>query len=68
MYTTLIYPHLINCNILWRYGYHSHLNPLTVAQKREIRTITYNRKYIHSSYLFTQLNTLKLKDINVLSN
>ena len=68
MYTTLIYPHLIYCNILWGYGYHSHLNPLILAQKRVIRTITFSRKYTHTSPLFTQLNLLKLQDINILSN
>ena len=68
MYITLVYPHLTYCNILWGYGYSSHLKPLTLAQKRVIRTITYSRKYTHTSPLFNQLNILKLKDINVLLN
>ena len=34
VYYSLIYPHLLYCNIIWSSTYQSHLQPLTILQKK----------------------------------
>ena len=64
LYHSLIYPHLIYCNIVWGSAASSRLNRLVSLQKRAIRILSGSHYYAHTSPLFLNLKLLKLVDIN----
>jgi hypothetical protein len=66
LYHSLIYPHLIYCNIVWGSAAAVHLNKLVSLQKRAIRILAGMSYYDHTSPSFAKLKLLKLPDINKL--
>ena len=63
LYYTLIFPHLFYCHTVWGGVSHNKMNSITVAQKRVIRTISFKRKFHHTSPCFKKLSILKLIDV-----
>ena len=66
LYCSLILPYMSYCNIVWGNTYPSNLNKLQIIQKKAIRIISGAPPWSHSSCLFSNLNLLKLSDINSL--
>ena len=64
LYYSLIYPNLIYCNTIWGASSNQALKPLTIIQKRVIRTIEGLRKRDHTNDTFYKYKILKLEDIN----
>ena len=63
LYHSLILSHLQYCTLLWANSYYSHIQKLSVLQKKARRIIS-NADYLaHSSKLFLNLKLLKLDDI-----
>ena len=60
LYYALIHPFLIYGIISWGNTYHISLQPLFILQKKTMRLITFSRFDEHSSFLFKNLNILKL--------
>jgi len=63
LYFSLIYPHLIYCNILWGCAAKSILNELFILQKRAVRIINKCGYLTHSDPLFKSLGLLKVYDL-----
>jgi hypothetical protein len=63
LYYSLIYPHLIYCNILWGCATKSILNDLVILQKRAVRIINKRGYLSHSDPLFKNLGLLKMSDL-----
>ena len=64
LYSTLVYPYLTYCNIIWGCAKPSLLNRLVVLQKRAVRRITSSCYRAITGPLFVRLNLLKLSEIN----
>jgi Reverse transcriptase (RNA-dependent DNA polymerase) len=64
LYYTLIYPHIVYCNIVWGNASILALYRITMMQKRAIRLINGANYRAHTSPLFATSNLLKLSDIN----
>ena len=65
LYCSLILPYLSYCNIVWGNTYLSNLDKLHILKKKAIRIISGVPSRSHSSPLFSNLNLLKLSDINL---
>ena len=63
LYYSLIYPHLIYCNILWGCAAKSVLNELFLLQKRAVRIINKCGYLTHSDPIFKNLGILKVSDL-----
>ena len=63
IYYTLAYPHFIYCNLLWASTSCSNLRPLTIIQKRLIRTIGQLRYRDHTNLKFAEYKILKFNEI-----
>ena len=66
LYNTLVYPHLLYCNLAWGNTYRTKLYPLYLLQKRAIRIITHSTFQAHTKPLFTRLKCLNLYDLILL--
>lgn len=64
LYQTMIYPHLLYCNVIWGNANQTTLYPLVCLQKRAVRVITCSEYRAHTSPIFARLGLLKLPDIN----
>ncbi len=58
LYYTFVYPYLIYCVEVWGNACSSYLEPLIIAQKQCIRTITFSHYTEHTQPLYEQLNIL----------
>ena len=67
LYYSLIYPQLLNGDIIWAHTNQSALRPLELIQKSIIRTIMNRPRYFPTNNDFLNLNILKLSDINLFS-
>ena len=65
IYYSLIYSNLIYCQTVWGAASKEALNPLTIVQKRTVRTIAGLRKREHTNDAFHKFKILKLPDINI---
>ena len=65
IYFTLVYPSLTYCNILWGSTYRNQLQPLIIAHKKIIRTLTFSRRYEHTAPLFNILGIMNIDKINI---
>ena len=63
LYSTLIYPYLTYCNLIWTATYPSHLVKLQILQKKVVRIITNSAYNTHTKSLFTNLNLLNIEQI-----
>ena len=63
IYYTLVYPHLIYCNLVWAGTSKSHLENLVLLQKKVIRIICNAEFLAHTNELFFQCKILKFQDI-----
>jgi hypothetical protein len=66
LYSTMIYPHLTYCNLVWGRACHTLLQLLLTLQKRVLRIIMHAHYQAPSSPLFYQLSILKIHDIQKL--
>jgi hypothetical protein len=64
-YNTFIYPYLSYGAIVWADKNNSNLDSLFLTQKKIIRTCTNSVWLAHTNPLFTQLQTLKVRDIYI---
>ena len=64
LYYSLVYPYLIYCNVVWGATYKSHLEHLSMLQKKIIRVITGQNYLAHTDPLFHETAVLKLSDIH----
>ena len=64
IYYSLISSNLLYCNTIWGAASKEALHPLTIIQKRVIRTIARLRKREHTNNTFHHYRLLKLEDIN----
>ena len=67
LYNTMIYPHLLYCNIVWGGANVTALNKLLILQKRAVRMIANAYYLAPSSNLFSRLHILKIHEIHTLS-
>jgi len=67
LYYSIVYPHLIYCNIMWGCASVTVLQELLFLQKRAIRIINKSSYLAHTSPIFKDLAILKLSDINLYS-
>ena len=67
IYISLVYPHLMYCQVVWGAVCYSNIRPLITAQKRVIRIVTGLNKFDHTHEYFKNLKLLKLNDINLYS-
>ena len=65
LYYTLVYPHLIYCNIVWGGACDSHTGKLFILQKRVVRIIENCYYLAPTTPIFKNHSMLKLKDIHV---
>jgi hypothetical protein len=63
LYYSLIYPYLTYCFLLWGKASHSHINKLTILQKRVIRIITNSGFRDHTRPLFNTLRIIHMDDL-----
>ncbi len=70
LYYSLIYPHLLYAILLWGSAFKTHINKVTILQKKVVRLITFQDKFYgykgplaHTSPLFKDLNILKIDDV-----
>ena len=66
LYYSLIYPHLIYCNIVWASSYKSKRNRIQILQKRIVRIVNKTWFLEQTSRLFRQCKILKIIDISSL--
>ena len=64
LYTTLIYPYLDYCNLVWATERTTVLNQLFVCQKKAVRLITKTHYRSHTAPLFKKLAILPVHCIN----
>ena len=64
LYYSIVYPHLIYCNLAWGGASAVHLNTLFVLQKRAIRIIHSMQYRDHTNGKFLESEILKLNDIH----
>jgi len=65
LYNTFILPYLSYCALIWADKNNSNLEPLYLIQKKAIRTCTNSVWLAHTNPLFSQLKTLKIRDIYI---
>lgn len=65
IYYSLVYPHLIYCQVVWGAACTTSLKPLVTAQKRVIRLISGLNRRDHTNNSFKHLKLLKFNDINI---
>ena len=63
LFYTLAYPHLIYGNLLWSSTNPGNLRPITIAQKRLMRTIAQLEYNDHTHPVFVEYKMLKFNDI-----
>lgn len=63
IYQSMILPYLSYCIVVWGSCASTHLNRITVLQKRAIRMITGSAPFSHTDPLFQKVNQLKVQDI-----
>ena len=64
LYSTMILPHIMYCNIIWGNSAKYLLNRIHILQKRAIRIITNSLPLTHSDPLFKKCKLLNIYDIN----
>ena len=64
IYSALIYPLLMYCNVLWGSCCQSYLNNLNTIQKKIIRIMSFKGKFEHAAPLFLDFNVLTFGNIN----
>ena len=64
LYYSIVYPHILYCNLIWGNTYASHLKPLVIAQKRIVKTLTFKPKSFSSVILFKDINLLNINQLN----
>ena len=65
IYDSLVYPHLVYCQVVWGAACKTSLKPLVTAQKRVIRLISGLKRNDHTNDSFKNLKLLKFNDINI---
>ena len=63
IYYTLVYPHLIYCNLVWAGTSQNHLENLVLLQKKVIRIICNVEYLAHTNELFWRCKILKFLDL-----
>ena len=63
LYNTLVYPHLLYCNLVWGNTYRTKLHPLYLLQRRAIRIVTHSAFQAHTKPLFIKLKCLNIYDL-----
>ena len=66
LYSTLIYPCLTYCNIIWSSTHPSNIRRVLVLQKQIVRLMTNSDFYEHIAPLFIELNVLDIHKVNSL--
>jgi hypothetical protein len=64
LYSTMIHPYLVYCNIVWGGASEISLHKLICLQKRALRIITNSPFRAASGPLFSRLSILRLPDVN----
>ena len=64
LYSTMILPHIMYCNIIWGNSAKYLLNRIHILQKRAIRIITNSLPLTHSDPFFKKCKLLNIYDIN----
>ena len=63
LYYSLVYSHLIYGIRAWGTAHQRKLHEIEVKLNNIVRTITKNKKFSHVTFLYKNLNFLKLKDV-----
>ena len=53
-----IYPYLLYCIEVWDISPHTHLKPLLLLQKKNVRIMTFSSYYAHTAPIFKDLTKL----------
>jgi len=64
LYYSLAYPYIHYCNLVWGNTYHTHLNSITIIQKKLIRIITNSDYFEHTNHLFNQTRILTINKLH----
>ena len=64
MYYSFVYPYFQYCNEVWGNAYSTHLNRLTLLQKRAIRMIANVDRYHHTDPLFSKFKIMKFHQVD----
>ena len=67
LYYSLVYSHILYCNVIWGNSCNNHLKPLVIAQKRIVKTLTYHNRSYSSEILYKEYNLLNIHKINLYS-
>ena len=67
LYITLVFPHLINCNLIWADSNNIDLHSIHRKQKRIPRLCSNSHWLEHTPPLFKKYNTLTIYDIHKLT-
>ena len=62
IYLSIAYPHMTYCSSVWGGSIKTHLNDITIAQKKLIRIMFHKQRYAHTNPLFDQYKLLKFQD------
>ena len=64
LYYSLVYPHILYCNVIWGNSCANHIKSLVIAQKRIVKTLTYKNKTFSSNILFRENKLLNIQKLN----
>ena len=67
LYNTLVFPHLIYCNLIWADSNNTNLHSIHLKQKRILRLCSNSHWLEHTPPLFKKYNTLTIYDIHKLT-
>ncbi len=59
-----IFPYIIYCNIVWGSTFNTHLDQLSILQKKIVRILSNKAYNHHTSELFKRLKILNIKQID----
>ena len=65
LYNSLIYPHLMYCNLLWGNSPYTHLKALEKCQNHFIRIVINLPSHSHTKTYYEKLNILSIKNIHI---
>ena len=67
LYYSLVYPYLTYCILVWGNTFPTHLQRLSVLQKKAIRVINHSAYNAHTDSIFAELGIMRFTDLYVLS-
>ena len=65
LYYSFVYPYILYCNLVWGGTFPTHLEPISILQKRIVRIINGASYNSHTNELFISDRILKLSDIHL---